>query len=113
MTDGPKVIDLDARRREQPPARPTIERTWSIPCRHSTAQVDEGARVVTCAKCGVALDPIHVLGEIANRERSLYYSRVAIAQAEKRLAELKAEERKAKARVTRARNRAASLEGDG
>lgn len=78
-------------------------------CRHAQTEVDEGVRAVTCKSCGAVLDPFDVLLAYARRERSWHYWDAETRVAQKRVGELKAEERKIKARTKAASRKDAAL----
>lgn len=68
-------------------------------CYHrGTFTLDEEERTVQC-HCGATLDAFTLLLAYANRERDWRYYDLEVRDAQKRLAELKTEERKVKART--------------
>lgn len=68
-------------------------------CRHTGTVVDEVARTVGCATCGAPLDPIQLLLEYARHERHWRHWEAEVGRCQTKLEELKAEERKVKART--------------
>jgi hypothetical protein len=69
-------------------------------CHHrGTLDLDEETRAVTCGACGDPLDAFEVLLEYANRERRWQYYDKEVREAAERLAELKKEEVRVKART--------------
>lgn len=73
-----------------------------FPCRHVSTVVDEVQRTVACATCEAPLDPIQVLLEYARKERHWRQWDAEVSRCHDQLAELKAEERKVKARTKNA-----------
>lgn len=71
-------------------------------CSHRQYEIDEGTKTVVCGKCGAPLDAFQLLLDYATRERSWRYYDSEIRCAKQQLAELKAEERKVKARTKNA-----------
>ncbi len=68
-------------------------------CGHDRALVDVALRVVTCRDCGKTLDAFDRLLEYAQGERAWQSREKECRDAAKRLHELKAEERRVKART--------------
>lgn len=71
-------------------------------CFHRQYQLDEGSRTVACGRCGTPLDAFQVLLDYAHGERHWRYVDGEARDAAKRLEELKAEERRVKARTKNA-----------
>lgn len=71
-------------------------------CRHVRTLIDADTRAVSCIDCTKTLDAVDVLLEYAHRERTWHHWEQDTRLAEKRLAELKEEERKVKARTKNA-----------
>ncbi len=71
-------------------------------CRHRKYLVHADTRTVSCATCGAPLEAFKVLLDYAQRERSWRHYDSEIRRATERLAELRAEERKVKARTKNA-----------
>lgn len=71
--------------------------------------VSEGARTVTCRGCGVALDPIEVLAQIARNREGLVHAGQRLRRERdyltREVEELKRQERNAKSRIRTARKR--------
>ena len=100
------VTDLTRRRKAREDGAPiTRRRDYSKTCRHLQAVVDDVARTVTCDDCGAELDPIAVLESLAqNHDRyaaARDRAKQEAKQAEERLAELRRQEKNAKARARR------------
>lgn len=74
-------------------------------CPHTQAEVDEYARIVTCAKCGAPLDPFGVVLNLAREENRFGVSIQRLRAEQKRLSDsvedLKREERNTRARLRR------------
>ena len=66
-----------------------------------TAAVDIGSRSVVCSECGAELDPYDVLVRLARDGTKLVEARKRLRALTKRIEELRAEERRVKARVKR------------
>jgi len=78
-------------------------------CYHrGTFTLDEETRTVEC-HCGASLDAFTLLLQYANRERDWRYYDVERREAQKRLDELKAEERKTKSRLKNASRKDAEV----
>lgn len=77
-------------------------------CPHRRSLVDREDRRVTCRDCGVDLDPIEVISQIARVGDQYERAIKAVAESHARLAELERRERNAKARVRRLEARCAS-----
>lgn len=94
---------------------PVLQRHAPRACSHERSWVDPHARTVNCRDCGIALDPIDVLTEIAaRRERVVYHGRRmrrAADYLEHEVERLKREERNAKARLKRALGQLNELAG--
>lgn len=71
-------------------------------CQHRQMVVDESKRTIECQSCGAVLDPFDVHMQYARRERSWRYWDRERKQAEARVEELKAEEKRIKARMANA-----------
>ncbi|HEU4582673.1 MAG TPA: hypothetical protein VFS67_30660 [Polyangiaceae bacterium] len=71
-------------------------------CFHRQYLLDEDKRTVSCGTCGAPLDAFQVLHDYARRERHWRYLDREAREAEARLKELKAEERRVKARTASA-----------
>lgn len=71
-------------------------------CQHWQMEIDEGKRTLTCKTCGALLDPFDVHLQYARRERSWRYWDGQRKEAEQRVEELKAEEKRIKARMANA-----------
>jgi predicted nucleotidyltransferase len=89
------VIRLD-------PGRQTEIKQSTHFCFHRQYEVDESTHTVACGSCGIPLDAFEILLDYAQRERSWRYYENEITRAKEALAELKAEERKVKARTRNA-----------
>lgn len=87
-----------------PGARPQTSLKGYSFCQHPRTELDESTRTVLCLDCGKTLDPFDVLVGYARLERRLQWSRGEERAADQRVAALKEEERKIKAR-TRAASR--------
>ena len=68
-------------------------------CHHHRTVLDEQRRAVACRDCATALDAFDVLLEYAHGERRWVSRLGEVREAEQRLAALKEEERKVKART--------------
>jgi transcription initiation factor TFIIIB Brf1 subunit/transcription initiation factor TFIIB len=70
-------------------------------CRHDRYEVDTEKRIITCSRegCGAVLDPFDIHVEYAMRERTYRHYRKEVSEATTKLAELKAEETRVKART--------------
>lgn len=79
-------------------------------CSHTYAYIYEQDRLLECRDCGASIDPYKFLAQFAHKERRLGYTKEEIASAEKRLAELLADERRTKARLRNARKKLAAAE---
>jgi hypothetical protein len=89
-----RVIQLE------PGKQSRVTYTGSGKCHHrGSFIVDEGARTVECEACGAALDAFQVLLDYANKERSWKHWQGEVRETQKRVDELKDEERKVKART--------------
>jgi hypothetical protein len=64
--------------------------------------VNKDRRRVTCGQCGTVLDPFDVLWWFAVKEREFVYARDKKRTLEIQIEQLKAEERRVKARLNRA-----------
>jgi len=71
-------------------------------CQHGRSLVDVVRRIVECETCGVDLDPIDILGEIANAGDWVLAMRKERAALEKTIVELEAEVKRLKAQKRRA-----------
>lgn len=74
-------------------------------CRHQAVEIDDNAREVDCQLCGASLDPIKVLYDIAINEIRLQYTEKEYIELKEKTADLKAEEKRIKARIRTARKR--------
>lgn len=72
-------------------------------CSHAQTVVDLNAREVECEVCGAPLDPIQVLDRLARDGTNLRWAREELKRVKERVEELKAEEKRVKARLRRAR----------
>lgn len=68
-------------------------------CKHGQTLLDETSRRVSCKDCGALLDAFDVLLSYAQRERNWRHWDSEARRARAELAELRAEERRAKARL--------------
>lgn len=68
-------------------------------CKHGPTLLCDTSRRVSCKDCGALLDPFDVLLSYARRERNWRYWDSETRKARTELAELRAEERRAKARL--------------
>jgi len=82
----------------------TIAGRQGVPCRHYRYVINTESRTVKCGTCEAALDAFDVLKEYAAKERTFKHWEQQSLDAQRRLAALKDEERKVKAR-TRAASR--------
>jgi len=89
--------------------RVEIKRSSFGDCRHTRVIVDPKLRRVTCRDCDEVLDPIEVIIQTANKERQYQYRREAVLELTRKIDELKKEEKRVKARLTRAKKKV----GDG
>jgi hypothetical protein len=71
-------------------------------CFHRQYDLDEGDKTVTCGRCGAPLEAFQVLLDYAHRERHWRYLDGEARDLEKKLAELKDEERRVKSRTASA-----------
>jgi hypothetical protein len=78
-------------------------------CRHPRTLIDADTREVSCRDCTKTLDAVDVLLEYAHRERTWHHWDQDTRLAQKRLAELQAEERKVKARTKSAARKDADV----
>jgi hypothetical protein len=103
-TDDSNLIEVKAWKADGEPFL-TLHRSNDEPfCGHKgKVLINENRRTATCALCGTVLDPIDVLWWLAMKERELIFSRDKKRALEVQIAELKAEERRVKARLRRAR----------
>jgi len=74
-------------------------------CRHVRVLVDADLRRVECRECGEILDPIEVLLQFASKERQFSYRKDALENIQRRVQELSKEERRIKARISRAKKK--------
>ena len=72
-------------------------------CRHSKLYVDAESRAVSCRGCSAHLDAFSVLLDFANKERHARHWDRERLDTQKRLHELKAEEKRVKARLRNAK----------
>lgn len=102
----------------KPPVAPVIQLTTGQTrttrssdryCWHNQYVVDEQTLEVSCGGCGREMVAGEVLLEYARRERSWQWHTQEVRDAERRVAELKAEERKIKARIKNANRKDASV----
>jgi hypothetical protein len=75
-------------------------------CPHRHVLVSEDDRTVECGACGAILDPFAVILMYAKEERSFAYAKGCLAKLSKQVQELKAEEKRIKARLDRAKSKA-------
>lgn len=81
-----------------PTSFPLVQATWSIArCRHIEKNVCRQARTLTCRACGVALDPIVVLDDIAKDSSWVLSMRLEKQKLGEEIATLKAEAAKLRA----------------
>lgn len=96
---------------ERPKAR-TKQKDYTG-CQHMYVLVDEELRTLECEDCGVPVDPISHMVKQAYEEVQFCYTLDVLRQEASRLREsidvLKKEERNAKARVRRVRQREAEI----
>jgi hypothetical protein len=71
-------------------------------CSHRQYELDEYAKTVSCGSCGAPLEAFQILLDYAHRERHWRYLDREARDAAEKLAELKAEECKVKARTKNA-----------
>jgi vacuolar-type H+-ATPase subunit I/STV1 len=71
-------------------------------CKHHSVEVGSKKRIVVCTACGEYLDAFEILLQYAYDERRFNYHRGQLAEIEKKIAELQAEEKRVKARLKRA-----------
>ena len=75
----------------------------AMPCKHLGVEVEEYTRTVSCAKCEAILDPFTVVFQFAIEERKLMVFTETIKKARSEIVELKQEEKRIKARISRAK----------
>lgn len=71
------VVQIGVRPKRFDPDR-TLEAVVSRKCRHPRFAVDESMNEVECSACGVLLNPIWVLGQLANQESALAVRRTKL-----------------------------------
>lgn len=103
-----KIVELDKERKRREKLKPiAVNRRLSTRCEHDhhTAIVDPGQRRVECDGCGAELDPYETLLLFCRQGNR--YERLAreCDRLSKKLKELRAEERRTKARVKRWRKK--------
>jgi len=105
------IIDLEKKKLELKPKNALPVQTHRSKktryCLHRSVLVDDNARTVECSKCGANLDPFAVLLTYARDGDRLRWMYLEIQQANKTIEELKAEERRVKARLRNARKKGA------
>jgi hypothetical protein len=74
-------------------------------CWNHAPMVDAVNRTVTCKKCGAGLDPIDVLAKIAHANANADYQRNERRQLAEQVEQLKAEEKRVRARTKSHRNK--------
>lgn len=74
-------------------------------CLHRQKMVDRRKRTVECTSCGAFLDPLDALADVAADGSNLLWARRELARINKRIAELKEEEKRVKARLRRAKKK--------
>lgn len=113
MTQPPKsgddVIDFaEAKASMDGPSSITIVHKGAY-CRHMSVLINETRRTIECARCEAQLDPFSVLVEYARHERTFSWAEKNLLDIRRRVEELKKEERRVKARVKRATEKAKRL----
>jgi hypothetical protein len=71
-------------------------------CKHKSVEVGSKKRIVVCNACGEYLDAFEILLQYAYDERRFSYHRGELDSIHKKVDELKAEEKRVKARLRRA-----------
>jgi hypothetical protein len=85
-----------------PSSFPLVQAPWSMTtCRHVERNVDVRARTVTCRACGVALDPIVVLDDIAKDASWVLHMRLEKRKLTEECAALKIEASRLRAAAKR------------
>lgn len=74
-------------------------------CLHRAVEVDDNARIVECQHCGAPLDPIKVISDIAHDLINYRYKEDDYIALKKKIADLKDEEKRIKARIRRAQKK--------
>jgi excinuclease UvrABC ATPase subunit len=100
MEEG-KLIEVKFRQK----MLPITERKGNY-CTHYTVEVDSEARILSCEKCGVFLDPFQYILDLAYKERSIH---AWIDMLEKERNELFEEKEKLKQQVSYLRSQAKKL----
>lgn len=96
-----EIIDISKKIKQ-----PRIQKAWNRErCPHHRILIDKENRRLTCESCGVELDPIAELYKIAVKEWELYYSVEEFKRYKNLTADLKAEEKRIKARIRRAQKK--------
>ena len=89
MDDQDGVISLDIMRRKSDEESP-LRNVTARECRHPRFIIDQAATTVECAVCHQQLNPMWVLGELANKDSAVSRCRQAYReQASKEAAKLK------------------------
>jgi len=68
-------------------------------CKHLRVDIDDELRTVICSDCREELDAVQVLVEYANRERLMAYKHDTVSALNRKIDELKKEERKIKSSI--------------
>jgi hypothetical protein len=76
-----------------------------IQCGHPRLEIDEQTLDLDCVDCKERIDPRLFVLEWARRERSVQWTREEVARLHKEVDELRAEERRIKARIRRAKEK--------
>lgn len=104
------IIDLDEARKT---TIREVRKDYSKPvCRHRSLQISATEYHLSCVDCGAAMDPYRVLLDYAGKERSLEWSQSAVEKARKAVDTLRAEEKRVKARLRRAREALRKIAGE-
>lgn len=74
-------------------------------CRHGKYTLDEETRTVECGACGETLSAYDILKQYAERQRHWKWRTSELNEAETRITELKAEEKRVKARLRNAKKK--------
>lgn len=106
--DGGDLVEVKAWKADGEPFltlhRNPVENPYCMHMNH-TVLLDDNRRTVRCSSCETILDPIEVLLWLARKEASLLYTREKRLALESQIRELKAEEKRVKERLKRARGK--------
>lgn len=102
--ESPKLIPINGGKEGR--IKVDIKQNTAI-CRHWNVNIDEKNRSISCRKCGTIIDPFGYLLQWAEEERQTELNLICLKQDEKRLKkgieELRAEEKRIKARIRNAK----------